>query len=169
MGVIKISLFLPFLILFLAAVPVPADENEERAKLLEQEKQLNEKIESLKREQDFMLFEKMLYANDSKYLILYISDGKGELKYKGRVLRNFRLSSSKQDHRKIVQGAITLTKKIDGAQGPVSLVFGKSLVLRKKSSSAPAANPVPRVSLLHKDFTAVYYAVDQGAKAYIFP
>ena len=129
--------------LFLIAAQVHADENEERVKLLEQEKLLKEKIESLKREQDFMLFEKTLYANDSKYLVLSLPEGKGELKYKGRVLRNFRLFSSVKDRRKIVQGPITLTKKIDDPKGPVSLVFGKSLILNKKSWLSRLCKPGP--------------------------
>jgi hypothetical protein len=170
MGLIKKILpFLLLVILFLISAQVRTEENDERVKLLEQEKFLKDRIESLKREQDFMLFEKTLYSNDSKYLVLYLSEGKGELKYKGRVLRNFRVTSSRKNHQKIVHGPVTLTKKIDAAKGPASLVFGKSFVLHKKSSSAAAVNAVPRISLFNKDFTAIYYAVDQGTKAYLFP
>ncbi len=150
---------------------VNGDENrEERGKLLQQQKQLSIRIKTLKREQDYLVFQRTMYTSDSKYLILNISKKTGQLKYKNRVLKDFhfkRVSVSDRAHR-LTRGALTLTQKIEGARQRKLLVFDKSLVLQ--GVHAPEAKleaGIPRYSLSKKDFRSVYYAIEAGAKAYI--
>jgi hypothetical protein len=149
------------------------DENgEERGKLLEQQKQLSVRIKTLKREQDYLVFQRAMYASDSKYLIINISKKTGQLKYKNRVLKDFpfkRVSVSDRAHR-LTRGELTLTQKIEGVRQRKLLVFDKSLVLQ--GVNAPEVKHVAgiaRYSLSKKDFRSLYYAVEPGAKAYILP
>ncbi len=68
--------------------------------LVEQQKQLSAKIDTLTQEQDYLLFQKTMYASDSKYLVINITARTGQLKYKNRVLRDFHftLQSGKSRH-----------------------------------------------------------------------
>jgi GTPase Era involved in 16S rRNA processing len=69
-------------------------------------------IETLKKEQEFLLFQHTLAAADSKYLILNLRTGKGMLKYRGRILRIFalHLRTPKRSHTLFLapQGSIFL-------------------------------------------------------------
>ncbi len=156
--------------LFLMGAANAAENGEERGTLLEQQKQLSVRIKTLKREQDYLVFQRAMYLSDSKYLILNISKKTGQLKYKNRVLKDFhfkRVSVSDRAHR-LTRGALTLTQKIEGARQRKLLVFDKALVLQ--GVHAPEAKleaGMPRYSLSKKDFRSVYYAVEAGAKAYI--
>jgi hypothetical protein len=143
---------------------------EERGKLLEQQKELNSRVKALKREQDYLVFQRAMYSSDSKYLVINMSAKTGQLKYKNRILKDFqfkRVSAADRAHR-LTRGALTLTQKIEGDRKRKLLVFDKSLVLQ--GEHAPAAKleaGMPRYSLSKKDFRSVYYAVETGAKAYI--
>jgi hypothetical protein len=143
---------------------------EERGRLLEQQKQLSARIKTLTREQDYLVFQRAMYASDSKYLILNVSAKTGQLRYKNRVLKDFqfkRVSVADHAHR-LTRGALTLTQKIEGARQRKLLVFDKSLGLQ--GVHAPEARleaGMPRYSLSKKDFRSVYYAIEAGAKAYI--
>ena len=57
-------------------------EGKDRVQLLERERQVRARIELLKREQEFLLFQKELFAADSKYLVLDLRAGTGLLKYR---------------------------------------------------------------------------------------
>jgi hypothetical protein len=145
------------------------DQNgEERGKLLEQQKQLSVRIEKLKREQDYLVFQRTMYTSDSKYLIINISAKTAQLKYKNRVLKDFSFKPVSGRIRRLSRGALTLTEKIEGNRKRNLLVFGKSLVLQGKNApSAKIEAGMPRFSLSKKDFRSVYYAIEPGAKAYI--
>lgn len=156
--------------LALAGVDGIAQEADERQKLLEQQEQLRNRIELMKREQDFLLFQKQLYDSDSKYLLLDLGKSSGQLKYKNRVLKGFRFStSSPAVLRRISAGALTLTKKAENPRGRPALVFGKTLVIQSKSGAARERQhgAVPHISLTKKDMASLYNAVEQGAKAYV--
>ena len=144
-------------------------EQDERSELLEQQKVLKEKIETLQREQDFLLFEKALYATDSKYLIINLGAKKGQLKYKNRVLKDFRLTTSENLAGDVLKpGTVTLTKKKEDTGQRHVLLFGKSLVIQwKRPASSPYAANIPRISLSKRDFQSIFYALEEGAKAYI--
>lgn len=161
------------MILFLAAslFLMGADNGErgtdEKAKLLEQQKQLNARIETLKREQDYLLFQKTMYASDSKYVVVNITARTGQLKYKNRILKDFHFASAGRIG-KLKRGAVTLTKKIEGTKGRRSLVFGRSLVLLgKRGTAAPLEAGIPRIYLSKKDFLSIFYSVEKGSLLYI--
>jgi hypothetical protein len=156
--------------LFLMGAANAAENGVDRGTLLEQQKQLSVRIKSLKREQDYLIFQRTMYTSDSKYLILNISKKTGQLKYKNRVLKDFhfkRVSVSDRAHR-LTRGALTLTQKIEGARKRKLLVFDKSLVLQGvRAPETKLEAGIPRYSLSKKEFRSVYFAVEQGAKLYI--
>lgn len=153
--------------LFLMGADNGVRGTDDRAKLLEQQKQLNTKIERLKREQDYLLFQKMMYVSDSKYLVVNIRARTGQLMYKNRILKDFHFTSAGHV-RRLKQGALTLTRKIEKPKKRNLLIFGTSLVLQGKRIPAIRLQAgIPRFSLSKKDFLSVFYAVEAGAKAYL--
>lgn len=156
--------------LFLMGADNGDQSGEERGKLLEQQKQLSARLTTLKREQDYLVFQRTMYASDSKYLILNMSKKTGQLKYKNRILKNFhfeRVSVSGRVNR-LTRGALTLTQKIEGDRKRKLLVFDKSLVMQGVHAPATKLETgIPRFSLSKKDFRSVYYAIEPGAKVYI--
>ena len=156
--------------LFLMGADNGDQDGEERGKLLEQQKQLSARIGRLKREQDYLVFQRTMCSSDSKYLIINSSKKTGKLMYKNRVLKDFHFKRVSGRVSRPTRGALTLTQKIEGARQRKLLVFGKALVLQ--GSLAPAVElkaGIPRFSLPKKDFRSVYYAVEAGAKTYILP
>ena len=160
-------IFLVAASLFLMGADNGEQGTEEQAKFTEQQKQLNARVEMLKREQDYLLFQKTVYALDSKYLVINITARTGQLKYKNRILKDFRFTSTGPVSL-LKQGTITLTKKIEGAKEKRSLIFGKSLaLLNKRVSATPLEAGIPRIYLSRKDFLSLYYSLDNGALSYI--
>ena len=145
-----------------------ADNGEgERVKLLDQRKQLSVKAENLKREQDFLVFQKEAVSVDSKYLILDSGSRTGKLKYKNRVLKNFSFATPKAG-RAASPGRRVLTEKLDGAENRHRLVFGKTLVIAPKGSPALSKEKhKARLLLGKRDFTSIYYALESGSLVYI--
>ncbi len=160
-------IFLSVILLLGISTVAAGQEGEDREKLLEQQKLLVEKTETLKRDQDFLLFQKSLSASDSKYLIIDLTRKTGQLKYKNRVLKDF-LFSSHNPAGKIPQGTIMLTKKIQDTKEPTCLIFGNSLVLQTKRLPI-ARREIPRLLLRGKDFKAIFYALEDGSLVYILP
>ena len=154
--------------LFLMGADNVGQNADERGKLLEQQKQLNIRIAKLKREQDYLVFQRTMYTSDSKYLIINISAKAGQLKYKNRVLKDFHFKRVSGRVSRLPRGALTLTQKIEGSRARNLLVFEKSLVLQGAHAPATALESgIPRFSLSKKDFRSIYYAVEPGAKAYL--
>ena len=140
----------------------------ERKKLLEQKKRLDDRIETLQREQDYLLFQKTMYESDSKYLIINLSAKTGQFKYKNRLLKNLHFKLISGHVSRLTPGALTLTQKIEGPRERNLLVFGQSLVLQGKYAPATrVGSGIPRFSLSKKDFLSIYYAIESGAKAFI--
>ena len=153
--------------LFLMGAENGEQGTDEQAKLLEQQKQLNARIETLKQEQDYLLFQKTMYASDSKYLVLNITARTGQLKYKNRILKDFHFTSAGKAGM-LKRGTVTLTKKIEEPKKRKLLIFGTSLVLQgKQVPKTQIQAGVPRFSLSKKDLLSVFYAVEVGSKAYI--
>lgn len=165
----KAACLLLLLSLFFVGMDVNGQEQDERDELLEQQKALSEKIDTLRREQDFLLFEKALYAADSKYLIINLGAKKGQLKYKNRVLKDFRFTASANLAEDALKpGTLTLTKKREDQSQRHVLLFGKSLVIQwKRPARSPYAANIPRLSLTKRDLQSIFYAVEEGTKAYI--
>jgi hypothetical protein len=165
----KTVCLLLLLSLFFMGMDGYGQEQDEHDELLEQQNALKEKIKTLRHEQDFLLFEKALYATDSKYLIINLAAMKGQLKYKNRVLKGFRFTSSANLAKDAFEsGALTLTKKRENAGQRHVLLFGKSLVIQwKRPARAPYAANIPSLSLSKRDLQSIFYALEEGAKAYI--
>ncbi len=168
MNRIVVSLLL-LLSIFLTGADKGDPDRGERAALRDQRRALHARIESLRREQDYLLFQKMMYENDSKYLILDIKKKTGHLSYKNRVLKDFRFQTSKNfPSRSLRPGMLTLTEKIEGKKDRHALAFGKSLIVRWKLSAVPKQQAdIPSLSLARKDLLSVFYAVEDGALAYV--
>jgi hypothetical protein len=140
----------------------------ERKRLFDQKKQLNARVETLKREQDYLVFQKTMFESDSKYLIIKVPAKTGQLKYKNRLLKNLRFKLISGQVSRLTPGALMLTQKIEGPRERNLLVFGQSLVLQGKYAPATRIEEgIPRLSLSRKDFLSVYYAIETGAKAFI--
>jgi hypothetical protein len=154
--------------LFLLGADNGGQNNAKREKLLAQHKQLSKRIETLTREQDYLVFQKAMHASDSKYLVIDIAKRAGQLKYKNRVLMGFHLKRVSGRRSRPGRGALTLTQKIEGSWKRNLLVFGDSLVLQgRKAPAAKIKKGMPRYSLTRRNFRSVYYAIEPGAKAYV--
>lgn len=142
---------------------------DERASLEELQSTLRQKISMLKREQDFLLFQKTMYAADSKYLIIDVKKRTAQLKYKNRLLKDMHFAASKKfPGRGLRQGMLALTKKEEGKKDRHALVFGKSLIVKwKQSLVLPQEKGLPSITLSKKELLSIYYAVEEGAPAYI--
>lgn len=164
----KILYALLLLSVFLLGADNGGPEQDERA-LRDQRVSLRERIEALKSEQDYLLFRKTMYCADSKYLIINIPNKTGQLKYKNRVLKEFRFSTSKNLRTDAVRpGIVVLTKKVEGKNGRHALVFGRSFVVRwKRSASSLQETDIPYISVTRKELLSIFFAVEEGSMAYI--
>ncbi len=155
--------------LLLLASGAHAQDAGEQQLLMERKEQLKVTIETLKRDQDFLIFQQEMRASDSKYLIIKNAAKTGQLRYKNRVLKDFHFSASERQGA-LKGGGVALSKKIEDARGRQALIFDDALILLgKRISAAPAPAGVPRVLLSKKDFQSVFYAVERGARLYILP
>lgn len=167
------SIWLPaFIFLIFSGMDGNAQETDERRQLAEQQKRLSEKIESLKREQDLLLFRKEFYSADSKYLILNIPAGKGELRYKNRLLKSFSFTlSSKARLHAVPVGAAAVTKKVEGRGKRYEIMFGRSFIMQVKPKDAKPLpkdrSSPPRLFVSRKDLQSIFYAAEEGSKAYV--
>lgn len=141
----------------------------ERAELEAKTSSLQKKVALLKREEDFLLFQKAMYNTDSKYLIINIAKRTAQLKYKNRVLQDFRFKEAKKNHgREFPKGMLVLTKKEEGKNDQHALVFGTALVMQWQRDAVPTREAgIPVMSLPKKEMLSVYYAVEEGALAYV--
>jgi hypothetical protein len=146
----------------------PAQVSDDRQNPVQEQKRLNSRIAELKREQDFLLFQKTASVMDSKYLVLNMTAGTGQLKYKTRVLKDFVFVAPVAHQRSPQQGMIVLTRKIDGPKR-YGLIFGNDLILRGKRKLTSLEADIQPLSLDKKDLMAVFYALEQGARAYVLP
>jgi hypothetical protein len=142
---------------------------DERAMLEDQMSGLQKKVSALKREQDFLLFQEAMYSSDSKYLIMNFAKRTGQLKYKNRVLLDFRFKTAKKiSSRGLQPGMLVLTKKEEGKKDQHALAFGKSIIMQwKRTVVPPEESGIPAISLQKKEMLSLYYALEEGALAYV--
>jgi hypothetical protein len=134
----------------------------------EKKKQLNARVETLQREQDYLVFQKTMYESDSKYLIINIPAKTGQLKFKNRLLKSLHFKLISGQVSRLTPGALTLTQKIEGPRERNLLIFGQALVLQGKYAPATQIEAgIPCLSVSRKDFLSIYYAIESGAKAFI--
>jgi hypothetical protein len=160
--VIMLSVFLP-------GMQGQSPDDMERHRLVEKQAKLTRRIASLNHEQEFLLMQKAFYASDSKYLLFDIPSRTGMLKYRNRVLRTFKFSTT-AGKRPIPRNTILkMTAKTDGSERKRMLLFGEKLMIQSKRASIAAGkdkSAVPRILMGSKDFAAIYYAVEQGTLVY---
>jgi len=146
-------------------------ESDEARSLREQERRVRTRIETLKKEQEYLLFQRTLAAADSKYLILDLRTGKGMLKYRGRILRNFNCAlAGKHLPAALPKRIVTLTGKRDGSPGTRQLVFTDPLVIiqsKHVSTGKAKSKQGLHVMLGTKDLSAIFFALEKGSLAYI--
>jgi hypothetical protein len=156
------------LILCVCSTAGAAQEQDERAALQKQQQVLQKQVLLLKREQDYLLFRKTMYAVDSKYLVLNSAKNTGQLMYKNRVLKDFRFSPSRNFSNAVQPGMLVLTKKSEGKTDRNALIFGTALIIQWKRAIVPKTEAhIPFISLTKKDMSSVFSAVEAGALAYI--
>lgn len=158
-----------FILCSLCGATGEAQEQDERATLRKQQQALHAKVGALKREQDFLLFQKEMYATDSRYLVLRIRERSGQLKYKNRVLKNFQFTLPKTVAVRALQpGMLVLTKKTEKKKNRYALLFGTTVMLQwKQDGVSDREAGIPVFSLDEKDMASLFYAVEQGAPAYL--
>ena len=163
-------ILLSFLLMGMDSAP---RQHEEKLQLEERQAQLAARIEILKKEQEFLLFQRTLAAADSKFLILDLRAGKGMLKYRGRILRNFNFPPVKNPLTpSIPSGPVTLTGKLDGSPGKRQLVFTDPLLIMQSKHLSANNNKGKsktglRIALATKDLSAIFFALEIGSQAYI--
>jgi hypothetical protein len=151
-------------------VEAGGQEPVERAALEERRQVLQETVARLKHEQEFLLFLKEMYAVDSKYLVLNAAEKKGQLRYKNRVLEDFRFRMVHFIGGQALQtGPLVLTKRTTGRNNRYILMFGTSLILRTaRSAVSREEENIPVIVLREKDIRSAYSAIQEGARAYIY-
>jgi len=128
--------------------------------------ELQVRIETLRSEQDLLLFQKQMSVMDSKYLVLDLAGGHGQMKYRSRVFLDFTFAPFSRDTiRTIPAGSQVLTRKIEEG-GRFALVFGPALVLRAKNSPAKVPG-APPVIVQQKEMRSIFFALEAGSIAYI--
>jgi hypothetical protein len=147
----------------------PPRENDELRQLEEKRAQLTARIDALKKEQDFLLFQRSIAGSDSKYLLIDLSARTGTLKYRNRVLRTFGFTVSSPGHRQIRKGRHILASKSDGSAKKRELVVADAFLIRGKAHSGRSADGKSMASLIigQKDLAALFFAVDQGTMLFI--
>jgi hypothetical protein len=162
-----------FLLIMLSVLLMGADGagpgQDEQDALRKQQSALRTHIEALRKEQDFLLFQKAMYRTDSKYLVINIRNRTGQLRYKNRLLKEFKFRLSKVFRSgSIRSGAVVLTKKVESKKDRGSLLFGGALLMHRKGAALPPKTPdVAVMSLNRKDLTSIFSALEQGTMAYL--
>jgi len=143
-----------------------AEDGLDRGALIRKQRQLERQIAVLEQERDLLLFRRVLQQSDSKYLLLDLARKTGTLKYRSRVLRTFRLSSTKGPKGRLRPGPVVLTEKRDRHGKGRTLLFGRHLVLQGRGEKR-SKDPGQHYALGQKDLAALTYALEEGAFAYI--
>ncbi len=138
---------------------------DEMAALRGRQTALRTQIETLQNEQDYLLFRTAMYHSDSKYLVLNITTRTGRLMYRNRLLKDFRFRFSKNFR---ATGMAAVTKKSADKKDRRSLVFGTSFLIHAKGTVVPrSAEDLVVVSITKKEMASIYYALEEGALAYL--
>ncbi len=163
------SVLVLFAAVFLAGADAGDPGQGELDVLQNQQASLRTQIEALKQEQDYLLFRRAMYQTDSKYLVMDIAARSGRLMYKNRVLKEFAFRLPKNFRKNSLRpGMMLLTKKLEDKKERRTLVFGSSFLLHGKGAAAPTLpQDAARISVTKKDLSSLYYALEEGAAAYL--
>ncbi len=154
---------------FLMGADAGTPEQGELDALRTRQAALQARIEALKHEQDYLLFQGAMYQTDSKYLVMNISARTGRLMYKNRVLKEFTFRLPKDFRSEsLPPGMVLLTKKMEDKKERRTLVFGTAFLLHGKGTAVPRLpQDVAGISVAKKDLSSLYYALEEGATAYL--
>jgi hypothetical protein len=155
-----------FLLMGMDNAPREADE---RKRLEDTQKRLASRIEELKREQDFLFFQRSFAGSDSKYIIIDLAARTGTFKYRNRVLRTFGFTLSSPGDRQIRKGRHVLATKTDGSLKKKALVVQDEFLIHGKGYSVKSARErgVPGLVIGRKDLAALFFSVDKGTMLFI--
>ena len=154
------------LVLLLLSLNVSAEESVAVAvDPAERCRALSARLDTLKAEQDFLRFQKVVYETDSKYLVLDLASGKGMMMYRNRVLRTFAMERMGTKARVPERGIIRMTGKIDGSSKKRALIFGNGLTFYGRKANVGLKQAA--YGLGTKDLAALFYALEIGANAYM--
>jgi len=135
--------------------------------LAARQRELQERIEVLRSEQDQLLFQKQFSTMDSRYLVLDLARGRGQLKYRSRVFLDFTFGPlPKRVIRTIPRGARAVTRKFEESGGRFALSFGKAFILRTNNATAPGLK-IPQLIVSPKEMRSIFFALEEGSLAYI--
>jgi hypothetical protein len=159
------------IVLFFFGPEVFGQARDERTVLVNQAKAERKKAAALKREQDFLVFQKEMYAADSKYLVLNMKDGSGQLRYKNRVLKEFQFAAAGKLRKNTVPfGMLSVTKKMTGKDNRYALIFGVGLIIRlAESERLREEAAIPALMITKDDMLSLLSALEEGGRAYILP
>ncbi len=133
--------------------------------LAARQRELQSRIETLRSEQDLLLFQKHVSTLDSRYVVLDLTRGRGQLKYRSRVFLDFTFKPlPKRVIRTVPRGVRVLTGKIEGPDGRFALLFGQTFALRTKRTAGRGA---PQVIVPQKEMRSIFFALEEGSIAYI--
>jgi hypothetical protein len=165
----KLCLPMAILSLLLMGMDNAPREADERKQLEDAQKRLELRIRELKRDQDFLLFQRSFAGSDSKYLILDLSARTGTLRYRNRVLRTFGFTLSSPGHRHIRKGRHVLASKTDGSSKKRALVVEDEFLIHGKAYSGRSAGGrrMPSLVIGRKDLAALFFSVDKGTMLFI--
>jgi hypothetical protein len=165
----KAMVLLLMLSFFLMGADNGTESGGERDALLARQKTLCVRIDALRSEQDYLLFQKAMYAADSKYLVLHLTEKRGQLWYKNRLLNDFYFTLSENvPDCALKQGMLVLTKKDERKGDRDELVFGKTLVIKQGRAAVPPRDAgIAFLFLPKKVMASIFFAVEEGALAYV--
>lgn len=146
-----------------------APEADERTRLLEREAQLTARKASLRKEQEYLVFQKALMGSDSKYLVLDLAAGKGKLLYRNRTLRTFDAAIPASLRKALQAGRYFVTSKSEGTPKERALIFQDAFAFRGKGFEGMRAGEMrlPVMTLARRDMAAIVYTLDIGSMLYI--
>ncbi len=164
---ITITACLPVLLCSVLLMGADAGDpgRDEMAALRSRESALRTRIETLQHEQDYLLFRRAMYHSDSKYLVLNVTTRTGRLMYRNRLLKDYRFRFSKNFR---AVGMAAVTKKSEDKKNRRALVFGTSFLVHAKGTAVPRGTEnLVVVSITKKEMASIYYALEEGALAYL--
>lgn len=135
--------------------------------LAKRQRELRSRIEKLRSEQDLLLFQRQFATMDSRHLVLDLTRGRGQLKYRSRVLLDFKFKLlSKRAVLTVPRGVQVLTRKIEGSDGRFALLFGSTFALRAKSTSSRVRG-APQIIVRPREMRSIFFALEEGSTAYV--
>jgi hypothetical protein len=163
-----LACMLPVLSLFLMGMDGVGTGDAGLDGLAARQRELKARIEMLRSEQDLLLFQKQLSAMDSRYLVIDLARGLGQLKYRSRVFLDFTFRPlPMRVIRTVPRGVVALTKKIE-RNGRLALVFGQDFGLRTKNAVVPD-HGMPQIMVSPREMRSIFFALEAGSIAYIRP